>query len=97
MKKLTLISLGCLFSLTAFAANASNVCDEYFTDIDDMVKLAEQDAKGNADATAQVNAMKQQLETAKTQIQSVPQETQDMACQQGLDALKEFKAAADKQ
>ena len=41
--------------------------------------------------------MKQQLETAKTQIKSVPEETQDMACQQGLDALKEFKASMAKQ
>ena len=39
MKKLTLITLGCLFSVTAFAANASKVCDEYFTEIDEMVKL----------------------------------------------------------
>ncbi|EBQ6150888.1 hypothetical protein DAZ38_25390, partial [Salmonella enterica subsp. enterica serovar Enteritidis] len=62
-----------------------------------MVKLAEQEAKGDADATAQITAMKQQLETAKTQIKSVPEETQDMACQQGLDALKEFKASMAKQ
>ena len=97
MKKLTLITLGCLFSVTDFAANASKVCDEYFTEIDEMVKLAEQEAKGDADATAQITAMKQQLETAKTQIKSVPEETQDMACQQGLDALKEFKASMAKQ
>ncbi|MDH0355499.1 DUF5339 domain-containing protein [Morganella sp. GD04133] len=94
MKKLTLITLGCLFSV---AANASKVCDEYFTEIDEMVKVAEQEAKGDADATAQITAMKQQLETAKTQIKSVPEETQDMACQQGLDALKEFKASMAKQ
>ena len=68
MKKLTLITPGCLFSVTAFAANASKVCDEYFTEIDEMVKLAEQEAKGDADATAQITAMKQQLETAKHRL-----------------------------
>ena len=42
---------------------------------------------------AQINVIKQQYEQSKQQISALPESSQDMACKQGLEALKQSMSA----
>ena len=70
-------------------AGATATCNTYFADIDAMIAKASE----NPQAKAQMDAMKGQLDEGKKQIAALPKDQQDAACQQGIDAMKQLKAA----
>ncbi|PTQ69103.1 DUF5339 family protein [Pseudomonas sp. GV071] len=78
---LTAIALIAMSSAT-MAADLGPSCTEYFKQIDEVVA-----------ANPQGEAMKSQYETAKKQMASMPAATQEAACKQASDMLKQAMAA----
>lgn len=82
MKKiLTAIALLGL-SNAALASDLGPACTEYFEQIDQFVA-----------SNPQGEAMKAQYETAKQQMTQMPQATQEPACKQASDMLKQAMSA----
>ncbi|PWK30234.1 DUF5339 family protein [Pseudomonas sp. OV226] len=78
MKKFSIaIMLACLSS-AAMAADVSPSCEEYFKQIDQFVS-----------SSPQAEAMKAQYDTAKKQMSEMPSSTQDAACKQASEMMKQ--------
>ncbi|MDW6628087.1 DUF5339 domain-containing protein, partial [Escherichia coli] len=89
MKTITVLLTTVLFSMSASAA-LTPACEEYYKEIDNFV--AKMKEMGTPEA--QVNTLKQQYEQSRKQIAALPDASQDMACKQGLDALRQSMSAA---
>ncbi|WP_133543549.1 DUF5339 family protein [Mesocricetibacter intestinalis] len=79
MQKYLLSSILCLAAFSATAADLHPSCQEYF-------KAAEAYA-------AKVPEVKAQFDAAKSQYATLPQQAQETACKQALDALKQMPPA----
>ena len=93
MKKIIALALAAAISVPsavlAKEAESASVCQDYYKEIDNfMDKMKEM---GTPDA--QINVIKQQYEQSKQQISALPESSQDMACKQGLEALKQSMSA----
>ncbi|MGE2231201.1 DUF5339 domain-containing protein [Escherichia coli] len=86
---ITVLLTTVLFSMSASAA-LTPACEEYYKEIDNFV--AKMKEMGTPEA--QVNTLKQQYEQSRKQIAALPDASQDMACKQGLDALRQSMSAA---
>ena len=88
MKKIIALLFVATFATSASAA-MTQTCQDYYKEIDNfMDKMKEM---GTPDA--QINVIKQQYEQSKQQISALPESSQDMACKQGLEALKQSMSA----
>ncbi|ELX8378759.1 DUF5339 domain-containing protein [Providencia vermicola] len=95
MKKLLPVVFGILTALTAFSANAGKNCDTYFQEMNTLVKQAEEQYKSDPNVKERISEMKQQLEDAKKALADYPEEAQEQACQQGIEAIKKAKEAVE--
>lgn len=95
MKKLFPLIVGCVLSLSALNAHAGKNCDTYFSEMNNLIKLAEQENKGAPEMKAQIDAMKAQLTDAKKALASYPEAEQENACGQAVEAIKQAKASGD--
>ncbi|HFG5847100.1 TPA: DUF5339 family protein [Salmonella enterica] len=89
MKAITVLLTATLFSVSASAA-LTPACEEYYKEIDNFVAKM----KETGTPEAQLNTLKQQYEQSRQQIAALPDASQDMACKQGLDALRQSMSAA---
>lgn len=89
MKAITVLLTAALFSVSASAA-LTPVCEEYYKEIDNFVSKM----KETGTPEAQVNTLKNQYEQSRQQIAALPEASQDMACKQGRDALRQSMSAA---
>ena len=69
---------------------ATETCNKYFAEVDDLVKKATEKAGDNEAAKAQLEPMLKQFDEAKKQM---PKEQQDAACKAGSDAMAQIKQA----
>ncbi|EKT62523.1 DUF5339 family protein [Providencia burhodogranariea] len=95
MKKILPVVFGMFAALTAFGANAGKNCDTYFQEMNVLVKQAEEQYKSEPDAKERIAEMKQQLEEAKKALASYPEDAQEQACEQGIQAIKVAKEAVE--
>ncbi|HHE4902663.1 TPA: DUF5339 family protein [Morganella morganii] len=72
---------------------ATETCNKYFAEVDDLVKKATEKAGDNEAAKAQLEPMLKQFDEAKKQIATLPKEQQDAACKAGSDAMAQIKQA----
>ncbi|MWP49998.1 MULTISPECIES: DUF5339 domain-containing protein [unclassified Gilliamella] len=92
MKKL-LLSVALLgFSTISMAADLSESCKTYFDKVDSLVKAIPEDSL----TKQQSDMMKQNLETGKQQVSSMPADAQEEACKQGIELLKQVEASLPK-
>ncbi|OCG45026.1 TonB-dependent receptor [Gilliamella sp. Choc5-1] len=92
MKKL-LLSVALLgFSTISMAADLSESCKTYFDKVDSLVKAIPEDSL----TKQQSDMMKQNLETGKQQVSSMPADAQEAACKQGIELLKQVEASLPK-
>ncbi|MCW2254944.1 ElaB/YqjD/DUF883 family membrane-anchored ribosome-binding protein [Providencia alcalifaciens] len=95
MKKILTVVFGMVIALTAFGANAGKNCDTYFQEMNILVKQAEEQYKSEPDAKEKIAEMKQQLEDAKKALADYPEDAQEQACEQGIQAIKAAKEAVE--
>lgn len=95
MKKLLPIVLGMVVTLTAFGANAGKNCDTYFQEMNGLVKQAEEQYKSEPDVKERIAEMKQQLADAKKALADYPEDAQEQACEQGIQAIQKAKEAVE--
>lgn len=93
MKKTLPIACGLLIAFATFNANAGVTCDNYFKEMNELVKQAEEQYKDEANAGEQIALMKSQLEEAKKALASYPDDAQEQACSQALKAIEQAKEA----
>lgn len=93
MKKYLPVVFGMFVALTAFGANAGKNCDNYFQEMNTLVKQAEEQYKNEPNAKDQIAQMKTQLTDAKKALAEYPEEAQEQACAQGIEAIKKAKEA----
>ncbi|EEU2031423.1 DUF5339 domain-containing protein [Escherichia coli] len=79
-----------VISCTTASAAMTETCQKYFDETDKF--LSQMKTTGVADE--QINLMKQQYEQSKKQFSSLPEASQDAACKQASDALKQSMNAA---
>jgi hypothetical protein len=96
MKNILPIALGLFVSLTALNANAGQVCDKYFKEMNALVQQAEEQYKNEPNANEQIALMKSQLEDARKTLASYPEDTQEQACSQALTAIEHAKETVNK-
>ncbi|WP_044470328.1 DUF5339 domain-containing protein [Mannheimia massilioguelmaensis] len=87
MQKTILAVLFAAVASFASAADLSATCKQYFSDIDEYVKAV---------PAEQSSMMKQQLDASKQQISAMPADTQEQACKQGIESLKQMKTMMPK-
>lgn len=95
MKKVLPIVCGLFLAATVLNANAGTTCDNYFQEMNDLVKQAEEQYKNEPNAGEQISLMKSQLEEAKKALASYPENAQEQACSQALEAIAQAKDAVD--
>lgn len=95
MKKLLPIVLGMIVTLTAFGASAGKNCDTYFQEMNALVKQAEEQYKSEPDVKERIAEMKQQLADAKKALADYPEDAQEQACEQGIQAIQKAKEAVE--
>ncbi|EKT57444.1 DUF5339 family protein [Providencia sneebia] len=95
MKKNLSIIFGMIIAFTAFNATAGKNCDNYFQEMNVLVKQAEEQYKSEPDVKERIAEMKQQLEDAKKALADYPEEAQEQACEQGIQAIKKAKEAVE--
>ena len=95
MKKVLPIVCGLFLAVTALNANAGATCDNYFKEMNDLVKQAEDQYKNEPNAGEQISLMKSQLEEAKKALASYPEDAQEQACSQALKAIAQAKEAVE--
>ncbi|EKT58529.1 DUF5339 domain-containing protein [Providencia sneebia] len=98
MKKMILTCSAALLILSLTACNddekqsnttnPTETCKTYFTEVDALIAKASADLK----TKTQLDILSAQLEEGKKQVAALPQEQQDKACQQALDAMSKLKS-----
>ncbi|HDF2342409.1 hypothetical protein UA45_17590 [Morganella morganii] len=72
---------------------ATETCNKYFAEVDDLMKKATEKAGNNESVKAQLEPMIKQYEDAKKQIAAMPADQQDAACKAGSEAMAQVKQA----
>lgn len=72
---------------------ATETCNKYFAEVDDLMKKATEKAGDNEAVKAQLEPMIKQYEDAKKQIAALPNDQQDAACKAGSEAMAQVKQA----
>jgi len=80
MKRILILAI----ALLPLSSIASSSCEEYYT----LSEAYLEKASENTQIKDQVDAIKAQYEQTKKQLQSLSEEKRNVACKQGLDAMK---------
>lgn len=72
---------------------ATETCNKYFAEVDDLMKKATDKAGDNEAVKAQLEPMMKQYDDAKKQIAALPADQQDAACKAGSEAMAQVKQA----
>ncbi|BBV08367.1 TPA: DUF5339 family protein [Providencia stuartii] len=95
MKKRFSVAFGVAALLATFGANAGKNCDTYFQEMNVLVKQAEEQYKNDPNVKERITEMKHQLEEAKKALADYPEDAQEQACEQGIQAIKAAKEAVE--
>lgn len=92
LKKIIIPATLLCASFTTVAADLSESCVTYFDELNSYFESAPKDSA----TQAQIEALKQQLDTSKTQLTALPKEQQEAGCKQGLQMWEQMKASLPK-
>ncbi|MWP46854.1 DUF5339 domain-containing protein [Gilliamella sp. Pas-s27] len=95
MKKLLLSVVLLGFSTISMAEDLSESCKTYFDKVDSLVKAIPEGSLTKQQSDM-IGMIKQNLEMGKQQVSSMPAETQEVACKQGIELLKQVEASFPK-